>query len=186
MPRGIPRPHSSLALPKDSGTSLQADSIPQTTPEMNDVPVIQQDGGQQTPAPPPDRAIIVQRQLMDRKIFGRLNRDWSRRWTEEEYKVARPVHAMEYKRWRASFDDCEIHDIPTNQKKERKLCLARLWQGFRRDSFAWTTGKGRIEHWSDFKKRKAAFKFLRSKYLKPSKIWEEYQRTWSNLTGLQG
>ena len=123
--------------------------------------------------------------LMEFNLFRKLN--WTspyrvkRALMKEEYKVASLVDAKSYKKWRASFPDCEISSIPT--KKERKLHLAGLWQAFRRESFAWTAAKGRVEHWSEFNKRNG--EYLRSKFLKPSEVWAQYQATWLNLIGLR-
>lgn len=99
--------------------------------------------------------------------------------TKGEYKAVPFVSAKSYKKWRASFQDCGVS--ATLSQEERKLHLATLWRKFRKDSLMWTSTKGRVEHWSEFKKRNS--KYLRSKFLKPSAIWAQYQRTWMDLIG---
>jgi hypothetical protein len=162
--------------PQDSNGSATALELLQVSTKSNTVTGLRAS----RPRRLPQRKLEV---LVHFNLFRNLN--WTSRFrvkralTKEEYKAIPFVSFESYTRWRESFQDCGLSAFATEQ--ERKLHLAMLWRNFRKDSLMWTASKGRVESWSEFKKRNG--KYLRSKFLKPSAIWAQYQETWMCLIG---
>ena len=188
MPRQSSTARVTIELPHDCLAAGVTITIRQHQVEVPDVVVV---GSSPAAAPqvsgittsPNPRSNPQLEGLVHFNIFRNLNWKSPLRvksaLTKEEYKAVPLVSAKSYKKWRASFQDCGVSAIPS--KEERKLHLATLWRKFRNDSLLWTSTKGRVEHWSEFKKRNRTY--LRSKFLKPSAIWAQYQGTWMDLIG---
>ena len=139
----------------------------------------------QPPSPTSAETPKTHPNLMNFNLFSKMN--WTSpfrvktKLTHKEYRPAHFLTPKAYKNWIASFQDCDKSQF--GEEEERKMYLACMWRKFRKDSLAWAASKGRVEHWSEFNKRNG--KYLRARRMKPSKIWEEYQRTWLDLIGFR-